>query len=295
MISLIGALLGAVFGTGVFTALVGWRGIPSWPDKGGSMLLKQLRGPVPPLAIRMVIAGAGFVTAFVLTGWIIAGLIVGIAGYSSPTLVGAKAARDREVDRMTALATWVEMVRDTIGAASGLTETLKATAVTAPKAVRIPVQQLAARAEREPLPKALAKFADEVDHGVADTVAVTLQLAAANQAGPLQEALADLAENTRQEVSMRLRIEASRARQFTSARFIAGVVAVFSIGMVGFSRSYLAPYDTAWGQVALTVIGGLFIGSAIALVKMSQFNSPPRIIDLRQTPVTSGTANGGLR
>lgn len=257
------------------------------------MTSKMLRGPVPPLTLRLAIAGTAFVAAFVLTGWLLAGLIVGIAGFCSPSVIGAKAARDREVNRLTALATWVEMVRDTISAASGLTETLKATAVTAPMAVRIPVQQLAARAEREPLPDALAKFAEEVNHGVADTVAVTLQLAAANQAGSLQEALAELAENTRQEVSMRLRIEASRARQFTSARFIAGVVAAFSIGMVGFSRSYLAPYGTAWGQVALAAIGGLFIGSAITLVKMSKFNSPPRILDIRQAPATPDTVSGG--
>ena len=275
MTSLVGALLGAAAGSGFFTALIGWRGTPSWTGRSGPTLLTKLRGPLAPLALRLAIAVTGFIAAVVLTKWLVAGLIVGVAGFSAPTVIGAKANRDREIERMAALATWgVEMVRDTIGAASGLIETLKATAATAPAAVRIPVQQLAARAEREPLPDALAKFADEVDHGVADTVSVTLQLAAANQAGSLQEALAELAENTRQEVSMRLRIEASRARQFTSARFIAGVVAVFSVGMVGFSRPYLAPYDTAWGQVALAVIGGLFIGSAIALVKMGQFKKP---------------------
>ncbi len=295
MTSLIGALLGAAVGSGVFTALIGWRGIPPLPDKRGLMLLKRFRGPVPPHALRLAIAGTGFVAAFVLTGWLVAGLIVGMAGFSTPTVVRAKANRDREVALMTALATWVEMVRDTISAASGLTETLKATAVTAPAAVRIPVRQLAARAEREPLPDALAKFADEMDHGVADTVAVTLRMAAANQAGSLQDALAELAENTRQEVSMRLRIEASRARQFTSARFIAGVVAVFSVGLVSFSRPYLAPFGAAWGQVALAVIGGLFVGSAIALVKMSQFNSPPRILHVRQTLVNPGTAGGHQR
>ena len=295
MTSLVGALLGAAAGSGFFTALIGWRGTPSWAGKSGPTLLTKLRGPLAPLALRLAIAVTGFIAAVVLTRWLVAGLIVGVAGFSAPTVIGAKANRDREIERMAALATWVEMVRDTIGAASGLIETLKATAATAPAAVRIPVQQLAARAEREPLPDALAKFADEVDHGVADTVSVTLQLAAANQAGSLQEALAELAENTRQEVSMRLRIEASRARQFTSARFIAGVVAVFSVVMVGFSRPYLAPYDTAWGQVALAVIGGLFIGSAIALVKMGQFRNPPRILDVRHTPTTPGTAGGDPR
>jgi len=295
MTSLLGALLGALAGSGMFTAIIGWRGLPRWSKKGGLLVLERLRGPIPPLALRLAIAGAGFVVGTALTGWFAAGLIAGIAGFSSPTVIGAKASRDREVDRMTALATWVEMVRDTTSAASGLTETLKATAATAPMAIRIPVQQLAARAEREPLPDALAKFADEVDHGVADSIAVTLRLAAANQTGPLRETLADLAENTRQEVSMRLRIEASRARQFTSARFIAGVVAVFSVGMVVFSRPYLAPYDTAWGQVALGVIGALFIGSTIALVKMGQFNSPPRILDMRQSLEVSSTTSGGRR
>jgi signal transduction histidine kinase len=291
--SFVGALLGAAAGSGIFTALIGYMGTPSWTDKNSAMSLRKLRGLIAPLAIRSAIAVTGLIATVVLTGWPVAGLIVGVAGFSAPTVLGAKARRDREVDRMAALATWVEMVRDTISAASGLIETLKATAATAPAAIRPQVQQLAARAEREPLPDALAKFADEVDHGVADTIAVTLRLAAANQTGSLQEALAELAENTRQEVSMRLRIEASRARQFTSARFIAGVVAVFSVGMVGFSQPYLTPYDTAWGQVALIVIGGLFIGSAIALVKMSQFNSPPRILDVRHTAVTPGTAGGG--
>ena len=292
MTSLIGALLGAAVGSGAFIALVGWRGIPSRLGKPGRPQSKWLRVSVASLLLRLAVACTGFVAAIMLTGWLVAGFIVGIAGFSSPTVLRAKANRDWEIDRMTALATWVEMVRDTISAASGLTETLKATAVTAPTAVRTQVRHLAARAEREPLPDALAKFADEVDHAVADTVAVTLGLAATNQVGSLQESLAELAENTRQEVSMRLRIEASRARQFTSARFIAGVVVVFSVGLVGFSRSYLAPFDSVQGQVALAIIGGLFIGSGIALVKMSRFNSPPRILDVRRTPVIPSTVSG---
>ncbi len=228
--------------------------------------------------------------AFGLTGWVVAGLFAGVAGYMTPTVLGAKSDRDQEVDRMTALATWIEMVRDTVSAASGLTEALKATAVSAPSAIRTPVRQLALRAERETLPNALAKFADEMNDAVADSVAVTLGLAAVNQVGSLQESLSEIAENTRQEVSMRLRIEASRARQFTSARFVAGIVAVFSVGMVGFNRSYLAPFDTFSGQVALAVIGGLFVASGIALVQMSRFLSPPRILDVREVPVASSVS-----
>lgn len=285
MSSLIGAMLGAALGTGAFTTIMGLRGFP--PRSGTRRRARGawFQGSLTPLAVRSAIAISGGVAAVVSTGWLVAGFVVGVAAFLSPTVLRAKSNRDREMDRMNALATWVEMLRDTISAASGLTEALKATAESSPAILRAPIRQLAARAERESLPVALAKFADEVDHAVADIVAVSLGLAATSQVGSLQESLADLAENTRQEVSMRLRIEASRARQFASARLIAGVVAVFSIAMVGFSRTYLAPFDTVSGQMALAAIGGLFIGSGIALERMSRFNSPPRILDVHQSPV----------
>lgn len=292
MTSLMGALIGAALGSGIFTATLGWRGTLTSPDRSRWRPVNKVRGGTDKLVLRMALFAAGFAAVVGLTGWLVAGVIAGLAGFNSPTILGAKAARNREIEQMKALATWVEMVRDTIGAASGLTETLKATAATAPAALRTQVRQLAARAEREPLPDALAKFADETHHAVADTVAVTLGLAATNQVGSLQESLGELAESTRQEVSMRLRIEASRARQFTSARFIAGVVAVFSVGIVGLNRSYLAPFDSASGQVALAVIGGLFVGSSMALTRMSQFSTPPRVLDVHRL-IKSQTETGG--
>ncbi len=291
MSSLIGAMLGAALGTGVFTTVMGLRGFSPVPGARRRRPDSRFQGTLTRLLVRTAMAVAGAVAAIVSTGWPVAGFVVGIAAFLSPTLLRAKSNRDREMDRMSALATWVEMLRDTISAASGLTETLKATADSAPAILRAPVRQLAARAEREPLPAALAKFADEVDHTVADTVALSLGLAATNQVGSLQESLDELAENTRQEVSMRLRIEASRVRQFTSARLIAGVVAVFSLAMVGFSRSYLAPFDTVSGQVALAMIGGLFIGSGIALERMSRFSSPPRILEMNRSPLAPSPAS----
>ena len=291
MTSLVGAMLGAAMGGGTFAAIMGWRGLPPQLTARVPRLLPKLHKPTAGQLLRLAGAVVGAAIAIWATGWLVAGAIAGIAGFTSPKVLGAKSNREREIDRMTALATWVEMVRDTISAASGLIETLKATAVSAPVPVRTPVRQLAARAEREPLPGALAKFAEEVDHAVADKVAVTLGLAATNQVGSLQESLAEIAESTRQEVSMRLRIETSRARQFTSARFIAGIVAVFSVGMVAFSRSYLAPFDSLSGQVALAVIGGLFIASGTALVRMSRFASPLRILDVGQDSTVSTTTS----
>ena len=286
MTMLVGALLGTAMGCGAFGALIGWRGVPQRSEVRslGTRTQRQQHAIAPVL--RPIAAIASAAVAIGATGWPVAGFIAGIAGFAMPTAFKAKMDRNREIDRMTALATWIEMVRDTASATSGLIEALKTTAVSAPTVVRVPVRQLAARAERESLPKALAKFAEEMDHAVADSIVATLGLAAANQIGSLQEHLAEIAESTRQEVSMRLRIETSRVRQFTSARFIASIVAIFSAGMVLFSRPYLSPFDTLLGQVILAIIGGLFLGSGIALVRMSRFNSPPRILNLTGTPIT---------
>ncbi|WP_419918547.1 type II secretion system F family protein [Candidatus Poriferisocius sp.] len=288
---LIASLLGASLGSGIFITALGWRGIQlefSYPNFN---LLNKLQIDTASLLLCSTLAGTGFFITLVLTRWVVAGLIIGIVGFYSPAIWGARANRQQETERMIALATWTEMVRDTISAAPGLIETLKATALTAPSAIRPQVRQLAARAERESLPLALAKFADETDHAIADNVAITLGIAAGNQGGTLQELLTELANNTRQEVSMRLRIEASRTRQFTSARFIAGVIVIFSVGMVGFNKSYLAPFNSISGQIALAIIGGLFIGSGGSLIKMSKFNTQPRILNVHQTFVNSKTTS----
>ena len=292
MPALIGALLGAAMGCGLFAAAAGLQTSTARQTARRSIRGRWRRQSHRAVLICSANGVIGFAAATATTGWPAAGFIGAALGLGLPTIIGANSKRVLEINRMTALATWVEMVRDTISVAPGLTEALKATAATAPAPLRIPVRQLAARAERTPLPDALARFADEMDHPVADTVAITLGLAATNQVGTLQESLSEIAASTRQEVSMRLRIQASRARQFTSARFTAGVVAVFSIAMVTFNRSYLAPFGTSSGQIALTVIGGLFIGSGIALAKMGRFETPPRILNAHRNPDPAGKAIG---
>ncbi len=288
MAALIGAVLGATMGVGVMCAFAGWQGIlcaakaQTWL-KRNSLHGNESQPLANSLPFRSTLAAGSFVTMFVLTGWFVAGMFIAIIAFGAPKLWTAKQQRTAEVERLTALASWVEMIRDTISAASGLNEAVGATALAAPAAIRPLVRRLVARAEREPLNDALAKFAQEANHAIADTIVLTLNKAAANQFGSLQQALSDLADNTRQEVSMRLKVEASRARQHASARFVMGVIAVFCASLFTFSRTYLEPFDSTAGQIALAIIGTLFVGSALALEKMSQFKTLPRILNLQKT------------
>ena len=50
-----------------------------------------------------------------------------------------------------------------------------------------------------------------------------------------------------------------------------------AIGLVLLNRSYLDPFDTATGQVVLTVIGGLFALSTWSLARLAQGRQPERL------------------
>lgn len=47
--------------------------------------------------------------------------------------------------------------------------------------------------------------------------------------------------------------------------------------LVVFRRDFLAPYDTLGGQIALTVIGGLFTFAGYAMYKLGRPKEPVRV------------------
>jgi tight adherence protein B len=104
----------------------------------------------------------------------------------------------------------------------------------------------------------------------ADLVVCALILASTSRAQRLVDLLGALAESMHTEVTMRLRVESSRA----SARSGVRTIVLFSLGFAAFlallGRSYLQPFDSGEGQIALLVAAGLDacgIGLMIHLVK----------------------------
>ena len=76
-------------------------------------------------------AAAGLV-ALAATGWLVGGILAAVAAIVLPGILGGKATRQRAIDRTEAIASWTEMIRDSIVAASGLEEAIVATAPVAP-------------------------------------------------------------------------------------------------------------------------------------------------------------------
>jgi Flp pilus assembly protein TadB len=167
------------------------------------------------------------------------------------------------------VAVWTELLRDTLTASAGLAQAIVATAEVAPDEVRLPVSHLADRImSGVSMDEALRLFAREVDDPSAADVVSALRLAATSRAQRLVELLGALAESTRDEVTMRLKVEASRA----SARSGVRTVIVFSIGFVVLlmlvARSYLAPYGSLSGQLVLVIVGACYAAGLALMVRL---------------------------
>jgi tight adherence protein B len=272
---LVALAFGAAIGLGVMLILCGLLGrrvLPAVAPRAGI----SVRGCLP-----LVVGVAGGLAVYGVTHWLVAGLLAGVAAGGAPRFLASRREHTREIARVEAIASWAEMLRDTIAGAAGLEQAIAATGPIAPLPIADPVARLARRLDYEPLPDALRRFADEVDHPTADFVVAALVIASEKEARDLGRLLGQLAVCARDEAKMRTRIWIDRAKTRTSVTVIAGCVLAFAGGLLVFSRSYLEPYDDAIGQVVLLVIGGLFFVSLAGMERMARIAVPERFVRRR--------------
>jgi len=271
MNGLTGALLGMFLAGGVILIVAGWRGTDA-PERPASVL--DWRASATNATIAVVAAMIGWA----MTGWLaVAALAAGVA-LIGPRLAGTKARRERAQERREALASWAEMLRDTVSAHAGLREAISITAKVAPRPIRAEVQRLSVRAEREQLTKALRQFAAEVADPVADLIVAALVIASDRQAHRLSELLSQIASSAREQAGMRMRVETGRARTYASARALVLITFGFAVVLMLFSPTYMEPYDTAWGQLVLMIIAALFAAALWGLVQLGRPAEAPRIL-----------------
>jgi len=279
------ALWGAGVGLGLVAIIAGLRGA------GPPRLPRALRpGPGGTIGrldrgmLRLGLAVGAGVLVGVITRWPVGALLAAGAGAVLPGLAGGQAAQQAAVARAEAIAAWAEMLRDTLAGAAGLEQAIVATAPVAPAPIRAQVMGLAARLERQGvrLVPALHGFADDLADDLADPTAdlvvAALVLASQRQARRVGELLGALARAARDDATMRLRVEAGRARTRTSVRVVVSVTVAMAAGLVVLNRGYLAPYDTAFGQLVLAGVGSLFGAAFWWLGRMARVETPQRLL-----------------
>jgi Flp pilus assembly protein TadB len=268
-------LCGAGVGLGLLIAIAGWRG--ELTRRGDRPSVRSRLAGVEQAELRLVLAAGLGLAALVVTRWPAAGLVGAGAGWAGPGLVGASRRRERVMARTEAVASWAEMLRDTL-AAGGLRESILASRRVAPAPIAAEVAALAERSEYAPLGQALRQFARAVDDPVADHVVAALVVATERQASGLRDMLGRIASTAREQAAMRMRIEAGRARTYAQARFVVGFTPVFALVVALMSPGYFTPFGTLAGQVVLTGVGAAFLASLWGLQRLAEPASQGRLL-----------------
>jgi tight adherence protein B len=231
----------------------------------------------PRWATRALVPAAVGLLCVVVTRWPMAGLLGALASATLPRSLR------REVPgttsrRAEAVAGWTELVRDSLAASAGLSQAIIVTAPSAPLAIRLHVSVLATRLTNGvPLGEALRSFAKEVDDPTAEFLVCALLLAETSRAQKLVEVLSALADSMREDVSMHLRVDASRASARSSVRTVVLFSLAFACTLTVVAHSYLSPFGTATGQLVLGVVGLLY---ALGLAAMVRLVRPVRTLPL---------------
>ncbi len=287
--SALAGLLGAGVGLGLVLVVAGWRGVELPRPSRHLERAKVGRASVERVNLRLALGVGVAVLVGAATGWPVGAVLAGLAGWGAPGLLAGAARHQAAVGRIEAVAGLAEMLRDTMAASAGLEQAIVATAPLAPLPIRTEVATLAARLDSERLAPALRSFADEVADPTCDLVVAALVLAADHQAQHLGELLGTLAQAARDQATMRLRVEAGRARTRTSVKVIVGATGTLVAGLALVDRGYLSPYDSATGQLVLVLVGAMFVLSFVWLSRMTRPANLERILTAR----TAGSAGAG--
>ena len=191
--------------------------------------------------------------------------------------IDSKPAEDQRM-LVEAIASWTESLRDTISAAAGLEQAIIATENHCPRAIKEPVQRLVASLRYGTLEVALRRFADDIAHPSCDFVVAALITAATHQSRDLAQLLTHLAECSRSECELYLRIWVSRARTRASVRIISGTIICFGLGLVLFNLSYLRPFFSREGVFVLLAIAVSFACSLYWMSQIARVEVPGRLL-----------------
>ena len=276
-------LAGALVGGGL--ALFGYAMVPREQvlvARTQPSLLDQIKsqGRMLPLGI---LAGLG---VLVLTRWIVTSIAVGLLVIFWTRLFGGSRAERAGVAKIEGLAAWTESLRDTVAGAVGLEQAIPATAYAAAPAIQGSLMTMSDRLRvRVPLPDALERFAEDMDDASADLIIAALILNSRLRGPGLRDVLSSLARSARAELEMRQRINAGRRSTQRSVQIIITVTLAFVLGLAVFNPGYLAPYRTAFGQLMMVLIIGLFGAGIMWLRRLSRFEQPERFLLYRSEVV----------
>ena len=231
------------------------------------------------LGIRFVGAAAVGVLVFVVSSWLVPGIVVGVGAHWA---IGGWQRRQRstatEIVRLDALASWIENVRDVLMAGEQPIGAISSTVSACPPVIRPQVRRLAAGLGRQDPELVFRRFADDLDDPLADLVAAGLSIAIRRGARTVP-VLTALAQQTREQVDRRRLVEAERAPTRREVQALTLIMGALVIGLLVLGRSrYLDAYDEPGGQLFLAAALAGYAALIVRVQRLAAFPRPSRFL-----------------
>jgi tight adherence protein B len=276
----IAALAGALLVAGLIGILAGLRRTPEpppAPQRSRVGVPGWVRSATPRTRTLILIGFAVGVLVALLSGWLVAVLVVPAALAGLPVLLSAPPAASK-IDRLEAMEEWTRSLSGVLTVGIGLEEALVATLRSAPDGIRPEVTRLVARLRaRWSTEEALRMFADDLDDATGDLVAANLILGARRRGAGVASVLESLAESVAADVRARRAIEADRAKPRATARWVT-LITIGVLAVLALTGSYISPYSSPLGQMILVLLLGGYVATLVWMRRMAAGKPLPRFI-----------------
>jgi hypothetical protein len=240
-------------------------------DVGG----RPARGVLP----RLLGAAMATVAVVLMSGWLLPGVVVGAGVFwVAGGWQGRRRAARREIERLDALASWIESVRDVLMAGEQPIGAITSSVAACSPAIRPQVRRLALGLSRRDPEHVFRRFADELDDPVGDLVATGLSIAV-RRGARTAPVLTALAEQARQQVDRRRLVEAERAPTRREVQALMLIMGGLVLGLLLLGRSeYLTAYDRPAGQIFLAVALAGYSALILRVQRLAAFPRPGRFL-----------------
>jgi len=263
------AILGALAACGVVLIISGSR---RRERRRVTLRLPRLtwRSPVVIASVCFVV-GVGVA---LLTGWMVAILILPLLGLAMPYLIG-KTDTEVNIAKLEAMEEWTRSLSGILTAGAGLEQALVSTLRSTPSGIKPQVSRLVARLKaRWTTADAIRSFAADLDDPTGDLIAANLLLGAQRRGDGLATILEGLAESVALDIRSRRQVEADAAKPRATARWVTIITAVVLAGLF-LTGAYVEPYKSGMGQLILLALLSAYAG---VLVWMKRIAAGPTIL-----------------
>lgn len=276
MMVLVPAVAAGLIVAGLIGIVVGSRPVEAPVARPRRSRMARISVSTRTRTLLLVGIAAGIVVAL-LSGWLLAILVVPLAVAGLPVLLSGSDA-SWQITRLEAMEEWTRALSGVLTSGVGLEQALIATLRSTPEAIKPEVSRLVSRLRaRWTTEDAVRAFADELDDATGDLVAASLILGARRRGPGLATVLESLAESVAVDVRSRRQIEADRAKPRATARWVT-IITIGVLVVLALTGEYVAPYKTPIGQAVLALFLAAYVGVLVWMRRMSVGASLPRFV-----------------